>query len=80
MDMFVMAIFTMFHETCGCAGYEVDVPGFGLFRVYEATCEGEYSGATKENPILVLVRDEAPLDLGGSHGKTKSGHEGPFLN
>lgn len=80
MPAFVFSVFDVFNEPCGCSGIEVEVPGLGTFRVYESVCFGKVDYASKEEPIVVFLRDETQVDQRGSDGEAKSGHEGPFLN
>lgn len=80
MNLFVLSVLSTFELGCGCAGFHLDVPGFGEFRVYESTCLGAISGDTKKDPVITFSRDETPVDFGGLDGEAKNRHEGPFLD
>jgi hypothetical protein len=69
-----IAVVSKYQLECGCSGWEADIPGIGMIRGYESVCYGGTEVASKEDPIILFIREEAPMDLNRSDSQAESGY------
>jgi len=72
MSILAMAHIEFFDAPCGCEGFDVDIVGFGLFKVFTASCNEEDSHVSEEDPIIVFTREETALDKLRTDRKAKN--------
>lgn len=78
MSMLAMAHIEFFETFCGCEGFDVDIVGFGLFKVFTAVCLEDFPDVSEEEPIIIFTREETALDKLRANGETKGRHVPPF--